>query len=130
MYLVDTNVLSEVTRRTPTGKVIDWLAEVGDVSVSAVSIDELYFGLALRPNAKVQQVLERYVEHYCTVLDVTTSIARMAGLLRGQLARRGQVRQQADMLIAATAAAHGLTLATRNVRDFSGCNVALHDPFD
>jgi predicted nucleic acid-binding protein len=130
MFLIDTNVLSELTRKAPADKVIAWLDEVGRVSISAISLEEIYFGLAMRPLPKMQLVLEKYIEGYCTVLAVTSSIARMAGLLRGQLGRRGHVREQGDMLIAATAATHGLTLATRNVRDFAGCSVTLHNPFD
>jgi len=56
-------------------------------------------------------------------------IARHAGVLRGQLARRGRPRAQGDMLIAATAALHGLTLATRNERDFEDCGVTVVNPF-
>ena len=93
-------------------------------------MEEIYFGLALKPNANVQRVLEKYIEAFCTVFAVTAVIAKHAGTLRGQLGKRGQVRARSDMLIAATAAAHGLTLATRNKRDFARCGIALHDPFD
>ena len=50
--------------------------------------------------------------------------------MRGVLAARGQVRHMADMLIAATAQIHALTLVTRNVRDFDGCGIAVLNPFD
>lgn len=130
MFLIDTNILSELTRKAPVAKVIDWLGEAGDVSLSVISVDEIYFGLGSRPNSRMQLVLEQYIETYCSVLPVTAPIARMAGMLRGQLGRRGNVREQGDMLLAATAAAHGLTLATRNTRDFAGCSVALYNPFD
>ena len=49
--------------------------------------------------------------------------------MRAQLATRGHVRSQADMLIAATAQVHALTLVTRNVRDFDGCGIAVLNPF-
>jgi predicted nucleic acid-binding protein len=127
--LIDTNVLSEVTKRSPNAGVPRWLGGAGRVGMSAVSLEELYFGLALRPNANVQRVLERYVDSFCTVYPLTAGIAKHAGTLRGQLGRLGQVRTQSDMLIAATAVAHGLTLATRNTRDFEGCGVALLNPF-
>ena len=63
-----------------------------------------------------------------SVAQANLSISN-AGVLRGQLGRRGRPRAQADMLIAATAALHGLTLATRNVRDFEDCGVAVVNPF-
>ena len=129
IFLVDTNVLSEAGQRTPNQRVIEWLADAGTVGMSAITLEEIHFGLALKPNPHFQRVLDQYIEAYCTVHAVTAVIARHAGLLRGQLARKGKVRTQADMLIAATAAVHGLTLATRNERDFDGCGVALHNPF-
>lgn len=128
-FIVDTNVISEIARRQPDERVLQWLAETGRVAISAISLEELYFGMALKPNAHVQRTIEVYLDAYVIIRDVTVTIAKHAGLLRGQLGQRGRVRSQADMLIAATAAAHGLTLATRNVRDFAGCGIALHDPF-
>jgi predicted nucleic acid-binding protein len=87
-------------------------------------------GLALRRNDKVQRWLEQFNEHRCSVLDVSIAIARHAGTLRGQHAARGRVRSQADMVIAATAAQHGLTIATRNECDFDDCGVLVEKPFD
>ncbi len=63
------------------------------------------------------------------VLPISQNIARSGGELRGQLTARGIVREQADMLIAATAQAHQLTLVTRNPRDFEHCGIGLLDPF-
>jgi toxin FitB len=79
----------------------------------------------VKPSARVHRWFETFVPSYCRVLDVTDAIARHAGILRGQVSRRGKTRTQADMLIAGTAAAHGLTLATRNQRDFAGCGISF-----
>jgi predicted nucleic acid-binding protein len=65
----------------------------------------------------------------CEVLPITTAIAARAGQLRGGFRLAGRQRTQADMLIAATAQAHQLALATRNARDFEGCGIPVVDPF-
>jgi toxin FitB len=128
-YLIDTNVLSETGKRDPDPRVIEWLGDIGVFALSAISLDEIYFGLALKSHSHFERTLDRYLRTFCTVHVVTDVIAKHAGLLRGQLASKGKVRTQADVLIAATAAAHGLTLATRNERDFADCGVAIHNPF-
>lgn len=127
--LVDTNVLSELARPRPDAGVVTWLGEFDSLAISVITIDEILFGLANKPNARVQGWFDGFIATYCRVLDVTEAIARHAGILRGQLARRGRVRTQGDILIAATAAAHGLTVATRNEQDFAGCGVAVVNPF-
>ena len=65
-----------------------------------------------------------------TVLPVTDAIARRAGEMRALFTARGIAREQPDMLIAATAQIHALTLVTRNVRDFDGCGIAVLNPFN
>lgn len=126
--LVDTNVISELYRRQPDLGVLAWASTVTRYAVSVISVDEVFFGLAWRPNARVLTWMEGYFERH-EVLAVSPVIARRAGELRGQLAVRGLVRHQADMLIAATAQVHQLTLVTRNVRDFEGCGIGLLNPF-
>lgn len=127
--LLDTNVISELSRRRPDAKVVGWLGTIDGIALSAITLDELYGGIALRPNLRIECWLDAMLSSVSSVLDVTAAIARHAGVLRGQLAARGKVRDQGDMLIAATAAFHGLTLATRNVRHFDGCGITLVDPF-
>lgn len=127
--LVDTNVLSELARPRPNGGVVAWVGGLEAIAISVITLDEILFGLTIKPSARVHRWFDAFVAGYCRVLDVTDPIARHAGILRGQLSRRGQARKQADMLIAATAAAHGLTVATRFERDFAGCGVAVVNPF-
>jgi predicted nucleic acid-binding protein len=127
--LVDTNVLSELVRPRPDPRVVDWAGGLSSVILSAVTIEEVFFGLSAKPSPRIERWFEDFLDSDCRVLEVTTPIARHAGILRGQLARRGRPRTQADMLIAATAALHGLTLATRNERDFKDCGVTVVNPF-
>ena len=128
-YLLDTNVISELGRKIPDQTGATWANALEAITISAITMDELVFGFTVKPSARVLRWFEEFVGTHCRVLAVTEAIARHAGILRGQLARRGKVRLQADMLIAATAAMHGLTLATRNESDFEGCGVIVMNPF-
>jgi hypothetical protein len=126
--LVDTNVISELARRKPDPGVIAWAGGVTRLAISVITLDEIHFGLARRPNERVRTWVEAFFQRH-PVLEVTAPIARRAGELRGALAARGSVRHQADMLIAATAQAHQLTLVTRNIKDFEQCGIGLLNPF-
>ena len=95
-----------------------------------VTVEEVHFGLARKPNARIEALVDRFVAERCEVFPVTTPVVRRTGALRGQLRRTGRTRTRADMLIAATAQVHQLPVATRNVRDFDGGGVALLDPFE
>ncbi len=126
---MDTNILSELARREPDKGVRAWAAGVRYCAISSITMEEIMFGLAWRPNKRVHQWLEKFFESYADILPVTESIARRAGIMRGQLQSRGIVRTQADLLIASTASEQGLTVVTRNIRDFDGCGVAILNPF-
>jgi predicted nucleic acid-binding protein len=132
LMLVDTNVLSELPRPRPNANVVAWFAAQDTIHVSVVTLEELVFGIARASPAarsRLARWLDAFVDARPIVLDVTSAIARASGELRAAREVRGRRVAQADMLIAATALAHGLTLVTRNVRDFDGCGVAVVDPF-
>lgn len=133
MYLVDTNVLSELPRPRPNAAVLRWLHQQPTILLSVVSVEELAFGVARAPvprRAKLAAWLDELLGSAAEILGVTEAVARAAGELRAARESAGRRVAQADMLIAATAVIHGLTLATRNGRDFVGCGVALVDPFE
>ena len=83
----------------------------------------------MKPHPKIRVWFEEFLERRCALLPVTVDIAKRCGHLRGELQTKGQTRTQADMLIAATAQVHQLTLVTRNVDDFTGCHIPLLNPF-
>ncbi len=129
MKLWDTNVLSDLARREPHPAVLRWVETESTLAVSTITVEELFFGLAWRPGPRIQSWLESFLSTRCEVLDMTAPIARLAGELRGRLRTSGRARTQADMCIAATARLHDLPLATRNVKDFEGCEIQVVNPF-
>ncbi len=128
-WLTDTNVLSELVRPRPNSGVLVWAAGVERISVSVVTLEEIMFGLSWKPSPKVQKWFERFFAEACEVVPIDQAMAERAGVMRGELRARGITRSQADTLIAATAQVLGLTLVTRNVRDFEGCRIDLLNPF-
>ena len=131
-YVLDTNVLSELARPTPNRAVVDWFATQRNIALSAVSIEELAYGIArarLAERRRLAPWFEALLAIPAQVLPVDDRIARAAAELRAGRERVGRTVAQADMLIAATAIVSGRTLVTRNTRDFEGCGVAIFDPF-
>lgn len=132
MQLADTNIVSELMRKRPDPGVLAWREMVdamyGHITMSAVTVDEIMYGLARKQDAGLQAWFDGFMSRN-QVLTVTQTIACRAGEMRAMFSLRGVVRSQADMLIAATAQVHALTLVTRNVRDFDGCGIGLLNPF-
>jgi toxin FitB len=96
---------------------------------SVVTIEEANFDLAWQANIRKLQLFNGIIESLYAVCPVSESIARRAGILRGQFQAQGITRSTPDLLIAATALEHQLIIATRNVRDFAACGVQLINPF-
>ena len=128
-YLADTNILSELFKPKPDPGVVAWAEGIPLLFVSTITAEELFFGLAWKPNPTVRERLEEFLENFCEFLPVDESVARNAGHLRGELQAQGISCTQPDILIASTAIVHRLTVATRNVRDFKDCRVPLLNPF-
>ncbi len=127
-FLIDTNIVSELSRPAPNSGVLTWADAIPTVALSAVTIHEVFYGLAWKPHPRIKAWFDRYLET-CEVLPITHEIAARSGELRGRLQARSIARSQSDMLIAATAQVHALTLVTRNVRDFEDCLIPLLNPF-
>ena len=130
IYLADTNILSECVKLVPDPQVMLWMQSVTHLAVSAVTVEEAHFGLAWRPQLRKLTLFNAMLEHLHSIYPVTESIARRAGILRGQFQAQGITRSAPDMLIAATAQEHQLIVATRNVRDFTACGIQVVNPFE
>jgi len=122
-------VLSELARPAPAPAVVEWARGITHEAISVISVEEIYFGLSWKPRPRVLAWFDRFLREHCEVIPVSSDVAKRGGELRGQLRSTGRVRTQADVLIAATASIHGLTLVTRNERDFDGCAIGVLNPF-
>ena len=132
-YLVDANVLSEATRLSPEVKVLQWLrANEAELAVAPIILGEIRFGIDRMPAGQRRKRLELWFADgikniVCLPIEAATGI-RWAQLLV-KLRASGRAMPLKDSLIAATALVHGLTVATRNVRDFRHAGVKVCDPF-
>lgn len=132
MYLLDTNVISELRRPRPNRAVLAWLSGLApdQVFLSAVTIGELQAGVENARQgdsaraAEIENWVDRVVESYNVLPMDGPTFRRWARLMH---------RQPPDLIpdamIAATALIHNLTVATRNLRDFERLGVSALDPF-
>jgi predicted nucleic acid-binding protein len=128
-FLCDTNIISELARPQPNAGVIAWSQELTAMTLSVVTLEEVTYGITAKPNERIQIWFHNFLNDTCIILPVTVEIAQRCGEMRGRLRQVGITRSQADLLIAATAEVHQLTLVTRNVRDFEGCDISVLNPF-
>lgn len=134
MYLLDTVVLSELRRKERNQGVVEWVAgqRSVDLFLSVVTIGEIERGIARQQtrNATFATALGEWLDailglYSDRILDIDSAVARRWGRLSAQIGNDG-----ADLLIAATALEHGLTVVTRNIRHFEPTGVSVIDPFD
>jgi predicted nucleic acid-binding protein len=129
MFLVDTNIISELARIKPNDRVLTWAMNVNQIAISVITVAEIYYGLTWKHNPRIRVWFDNFLASNCQVLPVTLEIAKCAGEIRGRLQAGGKTRSESDMIIAATAQIHQLTLVTHNIKDFTDCNLILLDPF-
>ena len=136
-WLLDTNVLSEPIRERPDRSVTRWLSEQPRalMTISLVTVAELQHGVLLTDDAQHAARLSRWVDEDIVssfenrVLPITLDITiHWLELLRAFMALR-QTRAPADLLLAATAHVHTLTLVTRNTRDFANTGITVYNPW-
>lgn len=133
MYLLDTNVVSELRKPRPHGSVLAWLQSVpdADLYLSAVTLGEIQSGIELTRGQDAAKAAE--IEAWADMLTDGYSVLPMDGQtfrVWARLMHRKSDTLYEDAMIAATALVHSLTVATRNVADFSEFGVKLFNPFD
>jgi predicted nucleic acid-binding protein len=132
MYLLDTNVVSELRKPRPHGAVLAWINAVddADLHLSAVTLGEIQAGIELTRDQDLDKATE--IERWLDQLAGAYNILPMdAAVFRqwAKLMHRQSDTLYEDAMIAATARVHRLTVVTRNVADFKSFGVTLLNPF-
>ena len=136
-WLLDTNVLSELRRQKPAPKVVAFVAAqpLELLHVSVVTLAEIRFGIELVIDAAKRAELNDWLAHKVRpmfeqrVLPVTEDVMFKWRLLVEDGRRARHTFSQPDLIIAATALQHGLTVVSRDTRDYARTRVPVHDPW-
>ena len=133
MYLLDTNVISELRRQKPHGAVVAWIESVEDrqLYVSAVTLGEIQAGIEITREHDPDKALQ--IEQWLNLVALTYNVLPMDGKVFRAWARlmnRTSETLYEDAMIAATAQVNKLTVVTRNVADFQSFGVNLLNPFN
>ena len=132
MYLLDTNVVSELRRPKPHGAVLAWINSVdeADLHLSAVTLGEIQAGIETTRDQDSAKATE--IERWLDLMASAYNVLPMDGpayRMWAQLMHSRSDTLYEDAMIAATARIHKLTVVTRNVADFAGFDVAVLNPF-
>ena len=138
MILLDTNVISEVVKPSPSPAVISWLNDQDSATLylSTIVLAEIGDGIEALPDGKRKQALSVAVDTFVDrafadrILAFDRDAAKLYGKLMADRRRAGRPLSAPDGQVAATASSHGFQLATRNIKDFTNCGLVLVNPFD
>jgi predicted nucleic acid-binding protein len=133
-YLIDTNVISELRRREPEPRVVEWFQQrpAAQLYLSVLTLGEIRRGVERLEAGERQQALRTWLEAELPaffsgrLLPIDDAIAQRWGHL---MAEMGRPLPAIDSLLAATALEHNLVLVTRNLKDVAGLPVALANPW-
>lgn len=133
MYLIDTNVISELRKVKPHGGVLAWIQSVRDTDlfISAVTLGEIQRGIEITQaqNPEKARQITQWADRLSTAHHILPMDAQTFRVWARLMHRQSDALYE-DAMIAATAQVHQLTVVTRNIRDFSHFNVPLLNPFE
>ena len=134
-YLLDTNVVSELTRERPAPAVVDFLAAQDDLWLPAVVVGELELGVQLLPEGRRRDALREWLSLLLARFDdriapIGRREAEWAAAFQARAHRSGGELDLGDALIAGAAMANDMAIVTRNVKDFANLDVQVVNPWD
>jgi predicted nucleic acid-binding protein len=137
VIILDTNVVSEVSRPSPSEKVLAWMRSEPRSALFTTTITEgeLLYGIALLPEGRRRQTLETLVagilveDFVGRILPFDSAAAREFAGIAATRRRIGRPISEPDARIAAIARSRGASLATRDIADFADCGLELIDPW-
>lgn len=136
-FLLDTCVLSEMTKPSPSANVLNWLATQNEMElyICTVTLAELQHGIEKLDAGKLQTYLKAWLQNSvigrfaARTMTLDTEVALRWGFLLAQTAKLGKSMPVIDSLIAATALTHGLTLVTRKTKEMAACGMPIFNPW-
>lgn len=137
-FLLDTCVISELIKKTPTPSVVEWLNGVDEVNLflSILTLGELQKGVSKLSDDTRKSELQAWIENDLVarfdgrILDLDLETALVWGKMQGAAEQNGNKLPVMDSLIAASAAVRSLVVATRNTRDIERCSVKVFNPWN
>ncbi|HTB95361.1 MAG TPA: type II toxin-antitoxin system VapC family toxin [Terracidiphilus sp.] len=137
MIVLDTNVVSELMKPSPSPAVVAWMSSqsADEIFTTSITIAEVLYGLELLPRGKRRDQLSQQAEAMFSedfphgILPFDEAAARLFALIAATRRTRGRPISSQDAQIASIVRANGATLATRNTDDFEGCGLRVINPW-
>ncbi len=138
MIILDTNVISELMKEQPDPQVKQWIGSQRpqDLALTAIAIAEITRGLSRLPKGKRRHILEQNFTAFVhdafgvRIFPFDEEAAFLYGVLSAMREQAGMKADPVDLMIASIAKNHNASIATRNIKDFTGCGITLINPWE
>jgi predicted nucleic acid-binding protein len=137
MITLDTNIISELMKISPSDKVVSWIDQQNSegLCITSITIAEISYGIQALKDTRRKQRLDTAFQSLLVdgfqfrILDFNATSAELYGKIMAQRRSIGKPMSICDGQIAAITLNHNYTLATRNTNDFKNCDIELINPF-